>query len=491
MATNKKLVKTKKINIDYKKLSGRVALVLLTAFILAFLTKLTGLGVEHATVLLEKKTIIEVFLIFTVDVILLTVLFFTVRYVKHDAMSRDKMFAIICTSLIITFAVSWGCAELINVYIAPLLLGSLLIATLIDKRLGVLTQFFISNVFLLVSLLWYRDVIIVSENVGAIITSLVSSLIIIMLLSKSATRLKFTLVGMAVGLSTSVIPMLIHLAAGIRDSYMVLISGAWSALAITIAISMYMLLLPAMEYVFRVNTVFRLAELCSLESPLLKRLVKEAPGTFNHSLIVGNLAELCADAIDEDTQLAKAAAYYHDIGKITNPEYFVENQKNGINPHDDIIPEASVYMIVNHVTAGYEILKKARVPDIIADISLEHHGTTPVNYFLYKAQSYTEDELDKIEFSYPGPKPRSKVAAIIMIADTVEAASRSMGNFNDPEEFRKFVKKLIKAKSDADQFSDCPITFEDLKKIENTLVEAISSMYHSRIKYDNEPSKKK
>lgn len=245
-----------------------------------------------------------------------------------------------------------------------------------------------------------------------------------------------------------------------------------------------------MEYAFRVNTVFIMSELCSLETPLLKRLVQEAPGTFNHSLVVGNLAELCADAIGEDTQLAKAAAYYHDIGKIENPEYFVENQK-GVNPHDDIIPEVSVYMIVNHVTAGREILKKARVPDIIADIAAEHHGTTPVNYFLYKAQSYTEEELDKIEYSYPGPKPKSKIAAIIMIADTVEAASRARGNFDDMDEFRKFVRKLIKSKADADQFSDCPITFEDLKKIEDVLVEAVPSLYHARIKYDNDTRKKK
>ncbi|HQC54367.1 MAG TPA: HDIG domain-containing protein [Clostridia bacterium] len=482
--------KKPKEKITPKQMWVRITLLLISSFLLAFFIKLTGLGVDKINEVVSPKSLMEIALIFIVNVVLLAIILFATKYVKHDAMSRDKMFAIVCTSLVLTFFASWGFAELINVYIAPLLLGSLLIATLVDKRLGILTQFFVSNMFFLISILWDRDIVIVSENVGAIITSLVSSIIIVLLLSKSATRLKFTIVGIVVALGSAFIPMLVHLAAGIRDAYTILVSGVWSIISIVLSVSIYTLILPIMEYAFRVNTVFILSELCSLETPLLKRLVQEAPGTFNHSLVVGNLAELCADAIDEDTQLAKAAAYYHDIGKIENPEYFVENQK-GVNPHDDIIPEVSVYMIVNHVTAGREILKKARVPDIIADIAVEHHGTTPVNYFLYKAQSYTEDELDKIEYSYPGPKPKSKIAAIIMIADTVEAASRARGNFDDIDEFRKFVRKLIKSKADADQFSDCPITFEDLKKIEDVLVEAVPSMYHARIKYDNDTRKKK
>lgn len=484
------IYKKPKEKITPKQVGIRIVLLVISAFLLAFFTKLTGLGMDRISEVIYTRSLIEIALIFVVNLVLLAVILFTTKYVKHDAMSRDKMFAIVCASLVLTFFASWGFSELINVYIAPLLLGSLLIATLVDKRLGILTQFFVSNMFFLISILWDRDIVIVSENIGAIITSLVSSVVIVMLLSKSATRLKFTVVGIIVALVSSVIPMFIHLAAGIRDTYTILVSGAWSVIAIVLSVSIYTLILPIMEYAFRVNTVFIMSELCSLETPLLKRLVQEAPGTFNHSLVVGNLAELCADAIGEDTQLAKAAAYYHDIGKIENPEYFVENQK-GVNPHDDIIPEVSVYMIVNHVTAGREILKKARVPDIIADIAVEHHGTTPVNYFLYKAQSYTEEELDKIEYSYPGPKPKSKIAAIIMIADTVEAASRARGNFDDTDEFRKFVRKLIKAKADADQFSDCPITFEDLKKIEDVLVEAVPSLYHARIKYDNDTRKKK
>lgn len=483
-------IKNKSPNdISVKIIFHRIMIILATSLCMSVLIKLTELErFTNIASLINVRTLIEVLLFTLLFFVLLLTLFFATRFSKHDAMSRDKMLGIISISLVITFACSWVFGELINLYIAPVLLGSLLIATLIDKKLGVITQVLVSNTYFLLNLILFRDAVVVSENVGSLLTSIVVSIFMIMLLGKSSTRLKFTITALLMGVSTSFIPMIIHIASGVTDSYIILMGGVWSAISVLLSVSLYMVILPIMEYVFKVNTVFRMAELCSLENPLLKRLVKEARGTFNHSLIVGNLAELCADAIDEDTQLAKAAAYYHDIGKIKNPEYFIENQK-GYNPHDDIIPEVSVSMIVSHVTAGYEMLKVAGMPDIIANIALEHHGTTPVNYFLYKAQGYTEEDIDKIEFSYPGPKPRSKIAAIIMIADTVEAASRAVGNFEDPDDFQKFVHSLIKSKMDANQFSDCPITFNDLRIIEDTLVEAVPSMYHTRIKYEN-PNKK-
>ena len=142
-------------------------------------------------------------------------------------------------------------------------------------------------------------------------------------------------------------------------------------------------------------------------------------------------------------------------------------------------------MIISHVNASCELIKEAKLPEILADVAREHHGTTPVNYFLYKAQTYTEDDLDKIEFSYPGPKPQSKIAAIIMIVDTVEAASRAIQGLSSPDKFRAFIHKLIKEKADHGQFEECGITFKDLKTIEDTLVKILPSMYHARIQYNN------
>ncbi|NLT18984.1 MAG: HDIG domain-containing protein [Clostridiales bacterium] len=468
----------------------RIMTILGTALVLAFFVKLSELErFNYFVKILNVESLIEFLLFALLFFVLLITLFFTTRYARHDAMSRDRMLGIVCLSLLLTYACSWAFGELINLYISPVLLASLLVATLVDKKIGVVTQIIVSNSYFLLNMVLFKDTVVLSENVGSLLTSIIVSIFMIMLIGKSSTRLKFTVMGFVLGVGTAFIPMIIHLASGITDSYTVLMGGVWSAVAVLLSVSLYMVTLPLMENVFKVNTVFRMAELCSLESPLLKKLVKEAPGTFNHSLIVGNLAELCADAINEDTQLAKAAAYYHDMGKVKNPEYFIENQK-GYNPHDDIIPEVSVSMIISHVTAGYEMLKAGGIPDVIANIALEHHGTTPVNYFLYKAQGYTEESVDKIEFSYPGPKPRTKIGAIIMIADTVEAASRAVGNYEDPEDFRKFVHSLIKGKMDTNQFSDCPITFKELSIIEDTLVEAVPSMYHTRIKYDNHKKRK-
>ncbi len=472
-----------------KQQFGRIMIIFATSLCLSIMVKLTELEMfSNFAKLVSWNSLLEVSMFTIVFFVLILTLFFTTRFTQHVAMTRGKMLGIVCLALVITFIVSWGFGELINLYIAPVLLGALLIATLVDKRLGVMTQVMVSNTYFLLSLLMFKDTITISENIGSLLTSIVVSIFMIMLLGKSSTRLKFTMIGFVMGIGTAFIPMIVHLAAHVTDRYTILMGGVWSAVSILLSVSLYMVILPIMEYLFKVNTVFRMAEICSLENPLLKRLVKEAPGTFNHSLIVGNLAELCADAIGEDTQLAKAAAYYHDVGKINNAEYFIENQK-GYNPHDDIIPEVSVSMIISHVTSGKEMLKAAGIPDIIADVAIEHHGTTPVNYFLYKAQGYTEDDVKKIEFCYPGPKPQSKIAAIIMIADTVEAASRAMGNFQDPDDFRKFVHSLIKSKMDTNQFSACPITFQELNIIEDTLVEAIPSMYHARIKYEEKKNK--
>ena len=189
----------------------------------------------------------------------------------------------------------------------------------------------------------------------------------------------------------------------------------------------------------------------------MKRLSTEAPGTFNHSLSVGNLAQLCALAIGENPQLAKAAAYYHDVGKLRDPLCYVENQKD-YNPHDDFIPEVSVYVITQHTNWGYELIKKENLPDVIADIAKEHHGTTPVNYFYNKVKKLTEERVDSSEFCYDGPIPSGRIGAIIMIADTVEAASRSQGISTDEKELRAFIHELIEEKRRLGQFDNCGLT---------------------------------
>ena len=413
----------------------------------------------------------------------LSTLYFYSIYVRSDLRKDKKLLPVLSVSIIITFALSLIFSIFINVYIAPLVLASLLVATLLDKRIGLVTTVLTSQAFFIAYIVVFGGEHLV-DIAAAIITSMIAAIFLVCNMDRSGSRFKFTGIAIIVGLCTALIPVLLNLMTDRTNVVNMLMSGLWSFLSVVLSVALYMIFLPIMEYLFRINTVFRLGELCSLESPLLKRLAEEAPGTFNHSIAVGNLAELCADAIGESPQLAKVCAYYHDVGKLKNAEYFIENQK-GYNPHDDLIPEVSVSMIISHVNASCELIKEAKLPEILADVAREHHGTTPVNYFLYKAQTYTEEDLDKIEFSYPGPKPQSKIAAIIMIVDTVEAASRAIQGLSSPDKFRAFIHKLIKEKADHGQFEECGITFKDLKTIEDTLVNILPSMYHARIQYNN------
>lgn len=473
-------------DVTFKSFMIKGSIIVVSALVLAILITLTKGNYKKASDFFNKNIMLHVLNSAAILIVMLSTLYFYTKFTQKEKDST-KNFWILSTCVNSTFLLSILFSYLINVYIAPIALVALLTATLLDKKIGIVTSILSSQTYFFICLLLFGQESIIHSS-AALLTSMIASIFLVMLLDKAKTRLSYIVTSLIVGVCAMFIPMIINLLGEIGQNpplIDILMSGVWSLLSIVLSLALYTLSLPLLEKLFKVNTTFRMAELASLTNPILKRLSAEAPGTFNHSLVVGSLAELCADAIGEDTQLAKAAAYFHDIGKVENPEYYGENQK-GYNPHDDIIPEVSVSMIINHATAGYEILKEARMPEVIVDVTREHHGTTPVNYFLYKAQGYTEEHIDSTEFRYPGPKPSTKIAAIIMIVDTVEAASRAMAStFNDTREFRKFINKLIKEKVAQDQFSECEITFNDLKIIEDVLVEAIPSMFHIRIKYVN------
>ena len=177
---------------------------------------------------------------------------------------------------------------------------------------------------------------------------------------------------------------------------------------------LFLAILPVFESLFNCLTVFRLRELTSSDAKLLKKLKEEAPGTFNHSMVVAQLAEACAANLGEDVDYARAAAFYHDVGKLHQPEYFTENQGE-YNLHDELTPELSADIIRSHTQDGYELIRAHHLPQFLADVALQHHGTMPIRYFYAKALKMTDGELNIEDFSYPGPKPKTKIAAIIMI----------------------------------------------------------------------------
>lgn len=240
-------------------------------------------------------------------------------------------------------------------------------------------------------------------------------------------------------------------------------------------------LLPFFESAFGILSPMRLIELSNPNHPLFKKILIDTPGTYHHSVMVANLAEASCEAIGADGLLARVASYYHDVGKTKRPYMFIENQISGINPHDSLEPEQSAKIILAHTIDGAELLKKHNMPQEIINIALQHHGTSTLKYFLFKAKEQGEN-LDESIFRYAGPKPQTKEAAIISVADSVEAAVRSMKEPTS-EKIQHLIRSIIQDRLQDGQFDECDISIKELKKIEIALCETLNGIFHSRIEY--------
>lgn len=241
--------------------------------------------------------------------------------------------------------------------------------------------------------------------------------------------------------------------------------------------------LPFLENSFGITTAVKLLELSDPNHPLLKRLLLEAPGTYHHSILVGNLAEAAADAVGADSLLARVGAYYHDIGKLNRPYFFIENQVGAENPHDKLAPTLSTLIISSHVRDGLEMAKDFHLPEVIQDIIVQHHGTTLISFFYHKALENEQGEnVNENIFRYEGPKPQTKEAAIVMIADSVEAGIRSL---SDPSRGRMegFVRKIIKEKLEDNQLEDSDLTFRELGIIAEAFMHVLNGIFHTRVEY--------
>ncbi|GEB76249.1 HD family phosphohydrolase [Sporolactobacillus inulinus] len=249
-------------------------------------------------------------------------------------------------------------------------------------------------------------------------------------------------------------------------------------------------LMPLFETGFAILSPIRLIELSNPNHPLLRKILIEAPGTYHHSVMVANLAERACEVIGANGLLARVAAYYHDVGKTKRPKFFVENQLNGVNPHDKISPQLSRTIIVSHPYDGADILRHYRMPKEIIDIAEQHHGTTLLKYFYVKAQELSETPIDESEFRYPGPKVQTKEAAVVELADSIEAAVRAMKKPN-PVKVNNLVKSIFNARLSDGQFDECSITLKELKSVEKSIDETLRGVYHSRIEYPKDLKMKK
>jgi len=245
--------------------------------------------------------------------------------------------------------------------------------------------------------------------------------------------------------------------------------------------------LPLFEYLLQSVTNISLLELADFHHPVLQRMILEAPGTYHHSLIVGNLSDTACATIGANALLARIGAYYHDIGKLQKPEYFIENQDIKKNKHDALSPTMSKLIIMNHVKEGIELAKKYKLQPVLWDFIRQHHGNSLVYYFYRRALEDREEDQEVAEegFRYPGPKPNSKETAVVLLADSVEAATRTLKD-PTPAKIEEVVHKIINNKFIDGQLDECELTLKDIEKVSGVFTRILSGIYHSRVSYPQE-----
>ena len=362
--------------------------------------------------------------------------------------------------------------------------------------------FLASPYFLVVALVPILVSVLVSELAGIVWTLWLAAVLALLAPTSPLFTLLLALTG---GLAASL------LARRFRSRSTLLVAGAGAALASSLAYLLLFLLLgggfglatlstvllllgggllagfvalgllPLAESAFDFITEFRLVELSSPSSPLLQKLLLEAPGTYQHSLIISNLVEQAVANIGGNALLARVGALYHDVGKLKRPQFFVENQFSGVNPHDQLSPHLSYLIITSHVREGVELLREYKLPRAIEPFVTEHHGTTVLAYF-YKRALEDSDRLDELNFRYPGPRPRSKESAVLMLADAVESASRTL---SEPSQgsIRALIDRLIETRLQDGQLAESPLNFRDLETIANTFERMLAAILHRRITY--------
>jgi cyclic-di-AMP phosphodiesterase PgpH len=363
-------------------------------------------------------------------------------------------------------------------YLFPAAMGGMLIKILIDEKLAILS----SIIFAIFGSLLFNEGVSGTLNFSVGIYIMFSSLAALLFLSDPNQRSKILQAGsIAAAVNLFTIWALMFLPngqfSGLEYGYYILtaiFSGIGSAV-------LTMGLLPLFETSFGILSTMKLIELSNPNHPLLRKILMEAPGTYHHSVMVANLADAACEAIGANGLLARVGCYYHDIGKTKRPNFFIENQMHRENPHDRLPPDKSANIIISHVTDGAAILKKYNLPKEIIHIAEQHHGNTLLKFFYHKAVQ-GEEEVKEEDYRYPGPKAQTKESAIVGIADSVEAAVRSL-NQPTPETIESLVKKIVSDRLQDGQLNECDLTLKELETVSHSFCETLKGIFHSRIEY--------
>lgn len=386
---------------------------------------------------------------------------------------------LLCLAASVTTATIWP-DFIVGSVTFPALFAAVVLAIAYDQRFALAVGVILSMVVVVSLKLPVETVLVILVGVG----------VAVMHLKEIRSRSKLVIVGLYAGLAMGMAALIVGIAtrpvlmpgvaeALIIDTLAAVTSGFFTGMLVQVA-------LPVIERIFNVTTAMTLKELNDASHPLLQRLAQEAAGTYQHSLRIADMAEAAAEAIGADGLLCRVGAMYHDIGKTNKPMYFIENQGGGPNKHNKLSPAMSLLIIVGHVKDGIEMAREYALPANIRHFIESHHGTTLVEYFYHQARQQTKDQdkaaPSEFEFRYPGPKPRSKEAAIMMICDCVEGAARAMDD-PTPTRLEGLVKTMSNKRLMDGQFDDCELTLQDLSRIEVAITKSLNAMYHSRVKY--------
>lgn len=427
------------------------------------------------------KSNVSSFLALAILVALILFIQFSYIYKERvDVFKNTKLITLISSINIIALGLSMG-LNIISPYIIPVVCGAILMTILIDYRISLVTN--------LLNLIFIS--IIVGFNPSIILLSILSIIL-------GSTAVKKVQQRNDIIYSTGYIAVIIGVLAltigmissnNLKENF---IQTGYTLIGVVLSGILAVGLLPFFESIFDVVTNIKLLELSNPNQPLMKKLIMEAPGTYHHSMMVANLAEAAAELVGGNPVIARVGAYYHDIGKTKRPYFFGENQIGRDNPHDKITPNLSTLIILSHTKDGLEMAKEQKIPKVIQDIIVQHHGTTLVKYFYFKAKKEAEnpDEIKEEDFRYPGPIPNTKESGILMLADSVEASVRSI---TDPTKgkIEEMVNNIINDKLNNRQLVDCDLTLKDIEIIRKSFLKTLDGIYHHRIEYPSEAKTKK
>ncbi|MDD5018440.1 MAG: HDIG domain-containing protein [Eubacteriales bacterium] len=395
---------------------------------------------------------------------------------ESEILAETRKLFILATICVVIVAIAVPLSRL-DTRIIPVFFGTMLACVLVSQRSALALGVFLA--FIVGAVCSWDTGLLSDTMLRTLMMTIIGGSVSVFALYRPAHRASLIYAGLlAGGVNVVMVVLMSLIAASAMDE--LLIDSAYALGSGLLAGVLAIGTLPIWEAIFRVSTPAKLLELSNPNHPLLKRLTIEAPGTYHHSILTANLAEAGADAVGANALLCRVGAYYHDVGKLKNPQYFKENQKDE-NLHDIIDPRESAKIITSHLTDGLELAQKHKLPRDVQKIMAQHHGDTVVPYFFHKAQEAGMDPV-AADFQYQGTKPTTKESAVVMLADCVEAAVRSIDD-PDKEQVREMINKLIRDKYNDGQLDDCPLGRRDLNTLAKAFLSAFDGAFHERVKY--------